>query len=135
MTGLQIPELEVGADGVIRTAKPTMSREAVGCVYDKYLLLAPLFAAAPELLEALQALLSLHEPEGRFQPSHFKPVLHAARSAIAKARGEPVEQIGKTEYAYRQALVEIAHGATGYLDRDTDLANIAKRALGMEVNE
>ena len=35
---------------------------------------------------------------------------------------------------YREALVEIANGATGYLDRDTDLA-IAKRALGIEVDE
>lgn len=32
-------------------------------------------------------------------------------------------------------LTEIANGATGFLDRDTDLANIAKRALGMEVFE
>jgi hypothetical protein len=36
---------------------------------------------------------------------------------------------------YRNALVQIANGATGYLDNDTTLANIAKRALGIEVEE
>ncbi|MDE1007692.1 MAG: hypothetical protein OSB38_18670 [Paraburkholderia fungorum] len=132
---IQIPELEVSERSVIRTKYPTTSREAVGCCYDRYEFLAPLFAASPKLLTALQALLSLHEPEGRFQPSHFKPVLFQARQAIAEARGEPVEQIGKQEYAYREALTEIANGATGFLDRDTDLANIAKRALGIAVDE
>lgn len=36
---------------------------------------------------------------------------------------------------YRNALAQIANGATGYSDNDTTLANIAKRALGMEVDE
>ena len=38
-----------------------------------------------ELLSALQGMFALHEPEGRFQPSHYKPVLAKARAAIAKA--------------------------------------------------
>jgi hypothetical protein len=33
------------------------------------------------------------------------------------------------------ALGQIANGANGHLDNDTKLANIAKRALGMEVDE
>ncbi|MCE9567645.1 MAG: hypothetical protein K8U57_37060 [Planctomycetes bacterium] len=39
------------------------------------------------LLEALEGLLSLHEPEGRFQPSYYKPFLANARTAIALAKG------------------------------------------------
>lgn len=38
-------------------------------------------------------------------------------------------------YRLLAALGEIARGATGYLDNDTKLANIAKRALNMEVDE
>lgn len=92
-----------------------------------------LIAAAPELLDALKAMFALHEPEGRFQPSSYKPILRQAREAIAKATGQPVSECGKKEYEYHEALLLIANGATGYADRDTDLANIAKRALDMEV--
>lgn len=38
-------------------------------------------------------------------------------------------------YRLMNALGQIANGANGYLDNDTKLANIAKRALGMEVGE
>jgi len=49
---------------------------------------ARLIATAPDLLEALEGLLSLHDPDGKFQPSHYKPFLSAAKTAIAKAKGE-----------------------------------------------
>ncbi len=39
------------------------------------------------LVEALEALYALHEPEGRFQPSHFKPVLAQVRAALTLAKG------------------------------------------------
>ncbi|MFM0507697.1 hypothetical protein [Paraburkholderia sp. RL17-373-BIF-A] len=80
----KIPELELGADGTIRTKYPTMSREWVASVADSHASLAPIFVAAP---------------------------------------------------SYRTALEQIAAGATGYLDNDTTLANIAKRALGIAVDE
>lgn len=80
----KLPELELAADGEIRTKYPTMSREWVASVAGSHPSLAPLFVAAPQ---------------------------------------------------YRSALEQIAAGATGYLDNDTTLANIAKRALGMEVDE
>lgn len=46
-----------------------------------------LIAAAPDLLAALKGIMTLHEPEGRFQPHSFKPFLKAAVAAIAKAEG------------------------------------------------
>lgn len=49
---------------------------------------ANLIAAAPDLQAALEGLFSLHEPEGRFQPSHYKPYLKAVREALAKSKGE-----------------------------------------------
>lgn len=79
----KLPELELGADGEIRTKYPTMSREWVASVAGSHASLAPIFVAAPR---------------------------------------------------YRTALEQIAAGATGYLDNDTTLANIAKRALGVEVD-
>lgn len=51
--------------------------------------LAHQFAAAPDLLRALEALLNaLPDKEGRFQPSHMKKPLADAAAAIAKARGQ-----------------------------------------------
>jgi hypothetical protein len=38
-----------------------------------------------ELLAALKELVALHEPEGRFQPHHFKTPVRNAIEAIAKA--------------------------------------------------
>jgi len=42
-----------------------------------------LAAQAPKLLSALKALFALHEPEGRFQPHHFKPVLRQVQETLA----------------------------------------------------
>lgn len=52
---MQVPQLEVSAGGVIRTTYPTMSREVVASVSEKYASLASLFAASPDLLTAARA--------------------------------------------------------------------------------
>ena len=49
-----------------------------------------MLAAAPAVASALGGLLALHEPEGRFQPSHYKPVLKKARDAMAQASGRSI---------------------------------------------
>lgn len=41
--------------------------------------------------DALKGLFSLHEPEGRFQPSHYKPFLRKAADAIKLLEGEPTK--------------------------------------------
>ena len=48
---------------------------------------ARLISAAPDLLAALEGLLSRHDPDGKFEPSCNKPLIAAARAAIAKATG------------------------------------------------
>lgn len=40
-----------------------------------------------DLLAALEGLLSLHDPDGKFEPACNKPLIAAARAAIAKATG------------------------------------------------
>ena len=40
------------------------------------------------LRHALEQLFSLHEPEGRFQPSHFKPILQLVRETLANTGGD-----------------------------------------------
>lgn len=47
-----------------------------------------LIEAAPDLLVGLQGMFELHEPEGRFQPSHYKQPLGVARAALLKATGQ-----------------------------------------------
>lgn len=47
--------------------------------------------AAPQLLKALRGIFLLHEPEGRFQPSHYKPYLKECRDIL-----EQLENIEKT---------------------------------------
>lgn len=54
---------------------------------------AHLWAISPLLLYALIGMFALHEPEGRFQPSHFKPFLADARRAIAKALDIPESEV------------------------------------------
>ena len=49
---------------------------------------ARLVAAAPELLEALEGMLTLQDPNGRFAPSWHKPFLQKAVNAVKKAKGE-----------------------------------------------
>jgi hypothetical protein len=49
---------------------------------------ALMFAAAPELLEALEGMLTLQDPSGRFAPSWHKPFLQKAVNAVKKAKGE-----------------------------------------------
>lgn len=55
------------------------------------------------MLSALKGLLSLHEPQGRFQPSHYKPFLFKACDAIAKV--DPGYKPAKA-YEEAQDLVE-----------------------------
>ncbi|TAM15929.1 MAG: hypothetical protein EPN65_16580 [Pandoraea sp.] len=85
------PELEVGEGAVIRTKYPTTSREAVCCCYDKFAYLAPLFAAAPELLDALvQMVEQISEPlnaEHTLGAFVYGASIAEARAAIAKATG------------------------------------------------
>jgi hypothetical protein len=45
------------------------------------------------LEDALAGMFALHEPEGRFQPSHFKGPLRKARVALSVASGRPEEAI------------------------------------------
>jgi hypothetical protein len=89
--------------------------------------------AAPDLLEALIAITDQLERIGDTRPHKDGRFIDDARAAIAKATGDAVNEVTTKESEYREALEQIANGATGFLDRDTDLANIAKRALGMEV--
>lgn len=82
---------------------------------------ARLIAAAPDLLEALEGLLSLHEPEGRFQPSHYKPFLANARNALAKAHGrETLPEQAETAIEERDRIISALAGqmvdAAGAID-------------------
>lgn len=77
---VQVPELELGADGTVRTVRPTMSREWVASTSEKYAHLAPMFAAAPLMLEALQRAVKAGIIDIDGEPE-------SARAAIAKATG------------------------------------------------
>lgn len=66
------------------------------------------FIIQTALLNALKGLFALHEPEGRFQPSHYKPILRAVREAISLAEGGPVdhEAAYNKQVAFSQLLFE-----------------------------
>lgn len=80
---VEIPELEVGADQTIRTKTPATSREIVATFSSKHAALAPVFAAAPDLLDVLVELTDIEGPLPGTRDWHAK-----ATAAIAKARGE-----------------------------------------------
>lgn len=46
-----------------------------------------------ETLAALKSLFALHEPEGRFQPHHFKAILRQVAKAIGKAENKTEAQV------------------------------------------
>jgi hypothetical protein len=64
--------------------------------------------AAPALLAALKALFALHEPQGRFQPSHFKPVLAQVREALVLAEEDADQGIAARHAEVTQKEQEIA---------------------------
>lgn len=80
---VEMPELEVGADGTIRTKTPTTAREVVASFSSKHATLAPVFAAAPDLLDVLLELTDIEGPLPGTRDWHAK-----ATAAIAKARGD-----------------------------------------------
>lgn len=45
------------------------------------------------LVRALTGMFALHEPEGRFQPSHWKGPLGEARRALSNATGTPENEM------------------------------------------
>lgn len=60
-------------------------------------------------------------------------LLHLAKAAdldLAHEYAEAFNKIVHERRLWRVALREIADGATGYLDRDSELAEIARKALG-----
>lgn len=70
--------------------------------------LVPLFKVQSDLLNAAKALFALHEPEGRFQPSHYKPILKAMSQAITRAEVAYATDDG------RPAAMEAACRAAGW---------------------
>lgn len=50
---------------------------------------------------ALAALYALHEPEGRFQPSHYKPILSKVRDALGLTRDQAARAYNATDSAVR----------------------------------
>jgi len=96
-------------------------------------------------LKALEALLSLHEPEGRFQPSHFKPILKQAREAVAIARGR---EIPMSEFARVYGLNDMVAARNEALEKcglvahfgglnsmsETDALNVVRRLTATYVD-
>jgi hypothetical protein len=82
--------------------------------------------------KALPTLLSSFSDDTECNDIDIAGMAYDIADAMLRKRSDPE---CPSPYRLREVLIQIANGATGYLDNDTTLANIAKRALGMEVDE
>ncbi len=65
-----------------------VSRGVIGISHDEEFANARLIAAAPDLLEALRVLLSLHEIRASVTTDAWNAAMEDARAAVTKAVGE-----------------------------------------------
>lgn len=75
-------------DSCHSTVALMVSRGVIGISHDEEFANARLIAAAPDLLEALRVLLSLHEIRASVTTDAWNAAMEDARAAVTKAVGE-----------------------------------------------